>query len=320
MPLSPEERAYVEQQLDECDAALLDKPNLARVFDAAWRAEHRAKMLAVDAWYDVWYPSSYAKPHNDMFLPADWQDRIEEGAAVLLPKFDKAELAHFVQRMRLGGSSTEEELLLARGFASVFGAGAISFPKVNRNSPRPEFHVTVGGLEIEIEAKGMLDSAEVRALNEHALRSGELCWSSFNPRIGSVTRVQQQVKEKLLSATTGDVRVLVFTQYTPWPPPWDVVSLLRRMAASPETFAVPLDKHPLAIAYVTYRWTTGVWLSVAAAQRAGLGPADLQCVRAAIGASFYARSDGLLFDETNDDKRERELIAQMRRIPRDYCV
>ena len=101
MPLDPEYRKFVELQLDECDAALADKPNLAAIFDEQWRKEHRERMLNADSQFDVWYPSTYAKPHQDGFYPTDYQQRLEEGADVLLPLLGGAEKNHLIQRMRL---------------------------------------------------------------------------------------------------------------------------------------------------------------------------------------------------------------------------
>lgn len=157
MPLDPKYRAYVEEQLDECDAALVEKPNLSSVFDESWRQAHRRKLLNADSPLDVSFPSAYAKPHQDCYRP-DYQQRLEDGAAILMPKLDAGETNHLVERMRGGAClSADEELLLARGFAEVFGAGAISFPSVPRDQHVPEFHVAVGGHRIEVEAKGLMD-------------------------------------------------------------------------------------------------------------------------------------------------------------------
>lgn len=315
MPLDPEYRQFVERQLDECDAALVGKPHLASVFDDAWRGDHRAKMLGANSRAEVSYPPSYAKPHQEMFYPPDYQARLEEGAAVLFPKFDRREKEHFIQRMRTnGGPSCEEELLLARGFAEVFGPDAISFPGGSRNKPRPEFHVVLAGRQIEIEAKGMLDSAEVQRLNADAIQSGEFGWCSFSPTIARVSRIQNQIAEKLLSDQTGDGRILVFTQYTPWPTPDEAIPLLREMATAPEHFNVPPQKHPLAVAYVTARWITGVWFNESVARRLGIDSVAREHCRSALRASFYPRTANLLFDESNSEQREQELIAEMIRV------
>ncbi len=315
MALTPEYKKFVESQLDECDEALSDKPYLAAIFDAQWRAEHRQTMLNAASPADVWYPSSYAKPHNDMTYPPDWQRRLEEGAAVLLPKLDAGERNHFVRRMRGGGClSAEEELLLARGFARVFGPDAISFPKVNKGQDVPEFHVSVSGRTIEVEAKGLMDSDEVRRLNEYAIRSGRMCWVSCSPLIGDIGRLRAAVAKKLLSTPTGDGRVLVLTQYTPWIHPAEAIPLVRTMGTAPETFGIAADAHALAVAYVTARWVAGVWLNEGGAQRLGFDTATREQVRHAVRESFYPREGGVFFDETIDERRERELIAELIRI------
>ncbi len=315
MPLDPDYRKFVECQLHECDAALSGTPNLASVFDEAWRKEHRAKMLNADSAADVWYPSSYAKPHNDMFYPSDYQQRLEEGAAVLLPKLDAGEKRHFISRMRGAGClSAEEELLLARGFARVFGPDAISFPKVNKGQDVPEFHVSVSGRTIEVEAKGLMDSDEVRRLNEYAIRSGQMCWVSGSPSIGDIGRLRAAVAKKLLSTPTGDGRVLVLTQYTPWIHPAEAIPLVRTMGTAPEKFGIAPEAHALAVAYVTARWVAGVWLNEGVSQRLGFDTTTREQVRRAVRESFYPRKGGVFFDETIDERRERELIAELIRI------
>lgn len=315
MALTPEYKKFVESQLDECDEALSDKPHLAAVFDATWRAAHRQKMLNAASPADVWYPSSYAKPHNDMSYPPDWQQRLEEGAAVLLPKLDDGERAHLIKRMRGAGcQSAEEELLLARGFARVFGPDAISFPRVDKGQDVPEFHVSVSGRTIEIEAKGLMDSAEVSQLNEYAIRSGQYSWCSFSPTIGDVGRLRAAVAKKLLSTPTGDARVLVLTQYTPWIHPAEAIPLVRTMGTAPETFGIDAKAHALAVAYVTARWVAGVWLNEGVVQRLGFDTGTREQIRRAVRESFYPRKDDVFFDETIGESRERELIAEMIRI------
>jgi len=315
VPLDHDYQRFVERELDECNAALDDKPNLAAVFDHSWRKEHRSKMLNANSPAEVWYPSSYAKPHNDMFYPPDYQLRIEEGAAVLLPRLDDGEKNHLIARMRGSGClSAEEELLLARGFARVFGADAISFPRVNKGQDVPEFHVSVSGRTIEVEAKGLMDSAEVQQLNEHAVRSGQNAWCSFSPTIGDVGRLRGAVARKLLSTATGDGRVLILTQYTPWIHPADAIPLVRIMGTAPETFGIASDKHALAVAYVTARWIAGVWFNHAVSRQLGFDVAGCEQIRRAIRESFYPRAGGVFFDETNSEQREQALITEMIRI------
>ena len=240
MALDPEYKALVESQLDECDAALADKPYLAGIFNEAWRQEHRANMLGADSRADVWYPASYAKPHNDLLYPPDWQQRLEEGASVLLPKLDKRERKHLFSRMRGNGClSAEEELLLARGFAQVFGPDRIAFPRVGKDKDVPEFHVSIQGTTVEVEAKGLHESEAVRQLNSHAIRTGQLSWITMNPDIDPLRRLRQAIAKKLLSGRTGDVRILVLTQYTPWITPVEAVPLIRGLAIDPGHFGIP---------------------------------------------------------------------------------
>ncbi len=319
MPLDHEYRKLVESQLDECDAALADKPNLAAIFDEQWRKEHRERMLNADSPFDVSYPSTYAKPHQDIFYPPDYQQRLEEGAGVLLPKLDDGEKNHLIQRMRGSGGpsaelSAEEELLLARGFAEEFGADAISFPSVLPDQDTPEFHVTVQGHAIEIEAKGLIDEQEVRELNKHAMRTGQLCWTSYSPSIGNIGRLRAAVAKKLLTKATGAARVLVLTQYTPWITPVEGVPLIRTLATNPAQFDIPEEKHALAIAYVTDRWITGVWFNADVVSRLGLDVKDRESMRGALKASFYSRSGDVFFHEQQGEAEQGTMIATMIRI------
>lgn len=315
MPLDAAYRQFVDRQLDECDAALADKPNLAAVFDPEWRKQHRHKMLNAASPADVSYPSSYAKPHNDMFYPPDYQQRLEEGAAVLLPKLDAGEKKHLMTRMRGSGClSAEEELLLARGFAREFGNDAISFPHVKKGQDVPEFHVAVADRTIEIEAKGLIDEQEVRELNDYAIRSGQNSWFTFSQSIGDIGRLRAAVAKKLLTKETGDARVLVLTQYTAWIKPTEGVPLIRTMAIDPDRFGIPANRHALAIAYVTGRWIAGVWFNASVAERVRLNTASWERVRSAIRGSFYPRADHVFFDESVGEQQEQKLIAEMIRV------
>jgi hypothetical protein len=310
--LSPEYRELVELQLDACDAALTNKPNLAGVFDAQWRKEHREKMLNANSPAGVWYPRTYDKPHQELFYPPDYQQRLEEGAAILLPKFDDGERKHFVQRMRGEGSlSAEEELLLARGFAKSFGADAVTFPHGPRSQDRPEFHVSIARHTIEVEARGLRDSDEVRELTDRAIRQDEWGWHSFSRTIRDNRRIRSAVAKKLLSPIRGDGRIVVFTQYTAWPTPDDGVPLLCEMAITPEKFEIPADQHALVIAYVCARWIAAVWFNEGVASRLGLAPETRTSIRAALRNSFYPRNDGVFFDETQDGDAQRTMIGRM---------
>ena len=311
MALPPNYRKFVRLQLDKCKAALADKPNLAAVFDEKWRKEHGEKMLNAGSPADVSYPSSYAKHLQEVMYPKDYQQRLEEGAAVLLPKFDKGQKNHFINRMRGNGClSAEEELLLVRGFASVFGQNVVSFPALNPSEKRPEFHVLIDGRTVEVEAKGLMNCEEVRQLNEYAIRSGQ-GWLSFNPKIGEVGRLRAATAKKLLSEETAEARILVLTQYTAWVSPTEGVAMLRDMAIDPQQFDIPAQRHPLAIAYVTNRWITGVWFNESVASRMGFDVAVRESIRNAVKASFYDRRDGVFLDETQDEQTQHSMIAKM---------
>ena len=263
---------------------------------------------------DVWYPGAYAKPHQEFVYPDDYQQRLEEGLAVLLPKLPPGVQAHLKERMRRNGcASAEEELLLARGFSRVFGEPAISYPAVAKDQAVPEFHVQVSGKTVEIEAKGLFDPDVVRRLNEAMRRSGQNSWYSFNPKIGDVARLDRTITEALLSPATGHARIVVLTKYEPWISPFESVPLIRTLAVNPGVFGIPIQNHPLAIAYVTTRRIAGVWFNRGVERRVALDAPARESIRVALKASFYARRDGVFFDEHQDEDTQREMISKMER-------
>jgi len=307
MPLNPTDRHFVESQLDECDRALAERPTLASIYDPAWRQEHRNKMLNARSPVDVWYPEAYAKPQKDTSHPADWQDRIEEGAMVLLPKLTDAARNHPIKRMRGEGClSAVEELLLAWGFAREFGVDAIRFPSTTTDKPVPEFYVSVCGRTVEVEAKGLLDQQVVCRLNKAAICAGQNSWITFDPKIGDPSRVRRAAKEKLRSKQTGDARVLVLTQYTPWIQLVDAAQELRKLAVDPDQSGISVSQRALAIAYVAGpQQIVGVWFNREVARRVDIGDVYCERIRSAIRVSFYPRADGVFFDESNSDEMVR---------------
>ena len=78
--------------LDKCDAALLDKPNLSSIYDGNWRKDLRKKALSAQKHGEVTYGAmGYAAPFFEEIgkCPRCYQSRLEEGACVLLPKISK---------------------------------------------------------------------------------------------------------------------------------------------------------------------------------------------------------------------------------------
>jgi hypothetical protein len=84
MELTPEDKAQIKSNFDKYDAALLDKPNLSSIYDENWRRELREKALSAQKRGEVSYAMGYAAPFLGDIV--DYQDYLEEGASVLLPK------------------------------------------------------------------------------------------------------------------------------------------------------------------------------------------------------------------------------------------
>lgn len=82
MPLGTSEIDYLSDVLDKCDAGLGDKPTLSEIYDPSWRDSFRRQTLSADCMADVSYPNAYAVHVLELFYPADYQKRIEDGVAV----------------------------------------------------------------------------------------------------------------------------------------------------------------------------------------------------------------------------------------------
>ncbi len=310
MGLTENEMEYLSRTLDKCDAALTGKPTLESIYDPAWRSQFRQRTLAANCLADVAYPSAYAVHVLEMFYPVDYQQRLEEGARLLLVRLPVSERNHLVERMRGAGcQSAEEELLLARGFALEFGDAAVLPPPGDSSRPRPEFVVQATGVEIDIEAKGLLDSQEVQQLNDCARRFGTGGWFTFG-QVDTPNRLRAGLARKLLAAKEGVPRIVVLTQYTPWLTPDVTIPLIRQLALSPLDFRIPDVKHPLAIGYVFQRGIQCVWFNQSVQDRHGVSADLRERLRRAVCRSFYPRPDRLFLDETSDARLEQDLIAR----------
>ena len=136
----------------------------------------------------------------------------------------------------------------------------------------------------------------------------------MNPDIDPLRRLRQAIAKKLLSGRTGDVRILVLTQYTPWITPVEAVPLIRGLAIDPGHFGIPNEQHALAIAYVTNRWLTGVWFNVAVERTLRVDEGSRELIRQALKDSFYERRGGVSFHDQQNEAEQRAMIADMLRI------
>ena len=199
MYLTPEEKAQKKTNFDKCDAALVDKPILASIYDRDWRKTLRERALSAQRHGELGYGAmGYAAPIFEEIgqYPRCYQSRLEEGASILLPKLSDRDRKHLIERMRKSNpTSAEEELLLARGFSLEFGKDAIHTAAGDPSKPKPEFYVSVEGQSIAIEAKGLLDSKTVRDLNKFSINSGQYYWISVDPSIGDPSHVRRALAQ-----------------------------------------------------------------------------------------------------------------------------
>lgn len=298
--------------LDKCDEGLKDKPKLASIYNQTWRKKFRKKLLEAKTLSDLSFPGAYGGPYffeGLGFYPQDYQDRLEEGANILLPKLNESDKHNLTKRLRgVGSCSAEEELLLARGFALEFGVNAIKGPNDNPSSPRPEFWISVEGQSIAVEAKGLLDSKTVRDLNESSVSSGQYYWISVDPSIGDPSHVRSALAKKILKSSVHSPCVIVLTLYGAF----DFlvgIDLARQMAMTPANFAIPEEAYPLAVALVSGpRCVQGVWLNLSVAQRMGISEQTKEQIHTAVKSSFWPRPDGVFFHEgMSDDEHSKKL-------------
>lgn len=208
--------------------------------------------------------------------------------------------------------SAEEELLLARSFALEFGKNAIVGPQGNISQTRPEFVVLANGLMIAIEAKGLLDSEYTRGHWLAAQLVGHNYWvSPLDTTDQDLKRVENAIKKKIQQISAAGFGIIVFTQYTAWPPADMTADLIRRMVLEPSTYGIDDPHAVLAIGYVHDRLIQGVWFNPHAAERCCIEPALRERLRKALKDSFYPRPDGVFFDEAMDEKSHRAMLDKM---------
>lgn len=311
MALTDQERKYLNEALDACDAGLLGKPMLASVYERNWRANFRNRVLSASSMNDVTYPRAYAIPHFDRTYPSDLQGRIEEGCALFFPKLGNAERNHIIQRLRSGNMSAEEELLLARGIAAEFGEGTISGPSGRPDQARPEFTLRVDGIEIEVEAKGLFDSQETAARTRAVIESGQSCWVTGGDTARDSNRLRAAIVKGILQGHASVPKLIVLTQYTAWPAPPEGADLAHKIALKPKSFKLPDEVHPLGVAHVFQFLIQGIWLNAAVALRHRIPGDILQRMRSAVANSFYPRNDGIFLTEQYDEQTHSDLLRAM---------
>jgi len=304
--------------LDKCDEGLKDKPQLASIYNQTWRKKFRKKLLEAKTLSDLSFPGAYGGPYffeGLGFYPQDYQDRIEEGANILLPKLNKSDKDNIIKRLRgvvPGSGSAEEELLLARGFALDFRVDAIKGPNGNSSSPHPEFWVTVEKQSIAIEAKGLLDSKTVQDLNKFSKSSGQYYWISVDPSIGDPSHVRGALAKKIFKSSVHSPCVIVLTLYSAF----DFlagIDLARQMAIAPSNFAIPEEAYPLAVALVSGpRCVQGIWFNLSVAHRIGISEQTKEQIRMAVKNSFWPRPDGVFFHEGMSDDEHNNRLSEIR--------
>ena len=285
----------------------MDKPILASIYDVNWRKELRENALSTHKRREVTYGAmGYATPFLTDIV--DYQDRLEEGASVLLPKISKREKEHIVKRMQgLIPISAEQELLLARGFKRQFGVDAVKAPQGPLNKARPEFEVHIDGKQFDIQATVLIDSKKVRQLDCITRQLEENFWISCT-EVDYVERVKNKIKEKLLKSARDTGLIVILNQYAKFLHPIDVINLIRRIALDPQILHICDWQYPLAISYVCQYYVQGIWFNLSVAQRMYISKQTKERIRIAIKNSFWPRPDGVFLHEgMSEDEHSKKL-------------
>lgn len=305
MVLTQEERSDLISCLDKCDAALADKPTLSKIFGEIWRAEFREQVLAVDSLVDAAFPEAYHAPCRDD-LPSDYQQRIEEGANIMLTRLKGRARSDFFSRIQCRDpASATEELLLARGFLRKFGE--IDLQLGNPAEPRAEFNVPIQGQTIAIEARGLRNSRAVQELNEQSWRSGKHYWLSTDPEIGKPERTRKALAEKMLESASGLPRIIVLTLYSSFDA-LTGINIARQMAMQPESYNIPWAKFPLAIALASGRLLQGIWFNSTVLNELQFSENTKDDIVAAIRDSLYPRTDGVFLHDALSEEDHNALL------------
>jgi len=276
--------------LYKCNSALADKQTLKKVFSGTWRANFRKQILAADSLMDIAFPEAYYAPCL-IDMPPDYQQRVDEGATIMLTKLKGWARNEFFSRLQKRDSaSATEELLLARGFFNQFGN--IEPQMGNRAARRPEFTVFMQGHTVDIEARGLRNSKIVQELNESSWRCGQPYWLSTDPDIGKSKRVRKALAEKMLESSDNILQIIVLSLYSAFDIS-DGLIFARQMALVPKSFNIPQTKFPLAVALALNRRLQGFWFNHSVVERLRLSKDIQDDIVTAMKCSFYPREDGV---------------------------
>jgi hypothetical protein len=298
MPLTKDEREFVLEKLDQCDAALLGMPTLASVFDPEWRQQLREECLAAKDFESVGIPDGYGAPYFGGDFGPDYQQRIEKGLKIAFEMLPPRESNHLRERFRRRGSlSAVEEVLLICGFAQVFGDGSVRPPSVIASQPCAEFTVETQHCRLGVEVTGVYDSDRVRGLWRNARVAGKSTWVTSGPSLNVSHRIRSALAKKLLKSDPNLASIVVLVRHTPWPSLAIAASEVRDAALVPRGLNIPIPRHPLGTGLISERFVHGVWFSDEVCLRRGVSDALRERLRQAIAGSFYSPRGEAVLDE-----------------------
>lgn len=276
--------------LNTCDLGLAGKPLLASIYTDDWRAKFRRDILAMPADALPSYPMGYFLPMmhamHPALYPADMQERVEQGLAVLWPQMSGTERDELATRLRDGDSMVAcDELLAAAAFAEEFGSNAIKWPILARGLRRPEFFVEADNTRWAVECKTLQDNVKVRGLNATMMTTGQPWVASLDPN-HDPNRMCWGLVKKIKRAQGGSAAVVLLFSQTPFLMPDGMEEEVRRILCRPSEVNLDAEHLPIAVACLTLTIVQGVWFCESACVRYRIEPATRDRIRVAIARGF----------------------------------
>jgi hypothetical protein len=291
------------EALDRCDAALCDKPRLAAVFDAAWRAELRSVALAEPQDPAFGFPMAYWWPMLDVLnpggsFPPDIQRRIETGLDVLLPKMASRDRGEMTKRLRLGEPAACDELMATAAFAAEFERDAVKWPGGGPHERKPEFFVEPSQSRWAVECRHLRDNLETRIRNAEMVQSGHP-WTAWARPEQDANRMRTAIIEKIKRAQGSGPTFIILISYTPWLLPVEMQAVICQILCQPEAVGLAASQLPIGVACLSWYVVQGVWFCEPACTSASIDGPMRERVRRAIVRGFVPRTDLALLTEVN---------------------
>ncbi len=221
-------------------------------------------------------------------------DRVKEGWEWLLRTTKGQPVKDLKGRLTKGNQmrSAVEEILLARGFVTVFGENAVTaYPKIGASDKCAELRIRHSGGHFLVEATGLTSPEEDTFLTK-AFEMGDFKeyheWVNTHEDMGRFCeKIATRASERLI---TGPL-VLCVSQYVSRPDPSEGRERLRDFLLQPGCYGVPSSILLLAVAYSTCYKANGIWFNKCVCERCGVTSETAQKVAKALQEAYFPRAD-----------------------------